>query len=101
MIHVVSAINLNQGVRAAYQACLERFLPRIRAEEGCISYEPCIDIEVGLAIQEYDVDRVVIIEEWQSIEALREHFAAPHMDEYREAVKDLVKRVDMRVLKGY
>ena len=98
MIHVVAAISLNRGVRTEYLRRLESFLPRIRAEEGCLSYRPCLDTDAALAIQEMDENRVVIIEEWKSIEALHAHFASAHMDEYREAVKDLVKRVDLRVL---
>ncbi len=40
-----------------------------------------------------------MIEKWKSVEALHEHFKAPHMASYRENVKDMVQGVSIKVLK--
>jgi quinol monooxygenase YgiN len=41
---------------------------------------------------------VVIVEKWESLDALRTHLQAPHMQEYRARVKGLVSRVQLQVL---
>jgi quinol monooxygenase YgiN len=43
-------------------------------------------------------DVVIILEKWDSLDALRAHLQAPHMREYRGRVKDLVARVQLQVL---
>ncbi|MBI1832461.1 MAG: antibiotic biosynthesis monooxygenase, partial [Planctomycetes bacterium] len=40
----------------------------------------------------------VIIEKWESLEALKAHTQAPHMAEYRVRVKDLVESVTLQIL---
>jgi len=41
---------------------------------------------------------VVVVEQWESLEALNDHLVAPHMAEYRTSVKDLVVSTSLRVL---
>ena len=41
---------------------------------------------------------VTIVEAWESFDALESHLMAPHMLDYRKAVKDLVKGVALQVL---
>ena len=43
-------------------------------------------------------DTVVVIEKWDSLDALRNHLASPHMLAYREKVKELVLGVSLKVL---
>ncbi len=43
-------------------------------------------------------DEVVVIEKWESMEALHAHLQAPHMMAYKEMVKDMVASVSLRVL---
>jgi quinol monooxygenase YgiN len=49
-----------------------------RAEEGCIDYRIYQDTE--------NPDEFVFVEEWQSDEALRRHFATPHVTEFMQAI---------------
>jgi len=41
---------------------------------------------------------MVVMEKWESLDALRTHFVVLHMNTYREQVKDLVLGVDLQVL---
>ncbi|MDK1024339.1 MAG: putative quinol monooxygenase [Gammaproteobacteria bacterium] len=45
-----------------------------RAEPGCISYE----FFVGLS----DPDTMLLYQEWESVEALQDHFESSHMEEF-------------------
>lgn len=98
MIYVVATIDLNPGTRAAFLAEFKKNVPLVLAENGCISYAPAIDAETGFPSQfKTGPDRVTVIEQWASVEALKAHAAAPHMKTYRAAVKDYVKGLELRV----
>ena len=43
-------------------------------------------------------DTLVIIEKWESVDALKAHLVAPHMVEYRPKVKDLVINTTLHIL---
>ncbi len=99
MIYVIATIEVEAGKRDAFLAAFLANVPNVLAEEGCIEYEPTIDVSSGIAVQGAVRDEVVtIVEKWESLQALRAHLAAPHMLEYREQVKELVKRVDLQIL---
>lgn len=49
-----------------------------RQETGCISYRVYEDSELE--------NDFVFVEEWESSEALRMHFAAPHVAEFMQAI---------------
>ena len=98
MIHVIATITLQPGVRASYLEVFRRLTPLVRAEDGCIEYQGTIDVPTTLAVQDGPRDDVVIVvEKWESVESLYAHSAAPHMTEYREAVKDFVVGVRLVV----
>ena len=100
MIHVVATIELKPGRRQAYLDVLLQNVANVKAEKGCRGYEPTIDADTDIAVHEKAGDDVVtILEAWESIDALKQHFTEPHMLAYREKVKDLVKNISIRVLK--
>ena len=98
MISVLASIQLHQGQRAAFLEIFNANVPLVRQESGCIEYFPAIDIDAGLPPQLLDENMVTVIEKWQSLEALRAHLASPHMLEYKEKVKTLVKDLSLKVL---
>jgi quinol monooxygenase YgiN len=91
MIHVVAFITAKPGQR---QAVLEKFranMAAVHADDGCISYEPVIDLQDGVSFQApIGPDSFVVIERWASAAALRAHAAAPHMKEYGAATAPLI-----------
>jgi quinol monooxygenase YgiN len=99
MIHVIATVELKSGCRNAYLDILRGNVPNVKAEKGCLMYEPTVDTETDMPIHEKSGDDVVtIIEAWESIDALKNHFQAPHMLSYREKVKDITNKVAIRVL---
>ena len=99
MIHVVFTVDLHPGKRDAWLAELRRVIPDIRAEAGCLEYVPTYDAETDLRNQfRLGPDRVVVVEKWETIDHLKAHMVAPHMQTYRPKVKDFVKSVELRIL---
>ena len=99
MIHVIATIELKEDGREKYLEILQKNVPNVRAEKGCIHYEPTIDINSGLPAQgEVRPNVVTLVEAWESLDTLHTHLKAPHMLDYREKVKDLVKQVSLQVL---
>ncbi len=99
MVHVLATIRLNSGRRADFLEQFHRLVPLVQAEDGCLEYGPAVDMDSGLDAQEPIVpDVVTVIEKWASLEALKAHLAAPHMDEYRERVAGMVQSVSLRIL---
>lgn len=99
MIYVIATIDLAPGTREAFLAEFRKNLAAVRAEDGCIAYGPAVDAETGFPTQfKTGPDRVTVMEQWASVDALKAHAAAPHMKTYRVAVKDLVRGMELRVL---
>lgn len=98
MITVLASIELHEGERSAFLEIFHANVPKVLQESGCIEYFPAVDIDAGLPVQRREENVVTVIEKWQDIEALKAHLAAPHMLEYREKVKGLVKELSIKVL---
>jgi quinol monooxygenase YgiN len=99
MIHVLAHVELHPGTREEWLKHFHALMPHVHAEDGCLAYEPCIDADSGFATQApIGPDRVVIIECWRDMAALKAHSVAPHMGPYRAAVKPYVKGMTLQVL---
>ena len=99
MIHVIATIDLAPGKRDAFLVEFRKLIPDVKAEVGCITYGPAIDAETDIATQaRIGADKVVIVEQWESVAALKAHAIAPHMQAYRARVKEFVKGMELRVL---
>ena len=99
MIHVIATIELQPNSRDQYLKILQKNVPNVKAETGCLQYKPTVDIDSGLAFQEsVRTDVVTIVEAWESLEHLVAHLKTPHMLSYRDAVTKYVKKVSVQVL---
>jgi quinol monooxygenase YgiN len=99
MIHVIATVELTPGTREKFLAEFRKIIPEVRAEAGCIEYGPAVDAETDIPIQfKVGPDRVVVIEKWKTVAALKAHGVAPHMQAYRAKVKDYVRGMELRVL---
>ncbi len=99
MIHVIATIQVKPGKRDAFLVEFHRIVPLVHAEAGCIEYGPTVDVASGMSVQGPVRDDVaVIIEKWESLDALKAHTQAPHMADYRVRVKDLVEGVTLQIL---
>lgn len=68
MIIVAGAIEVDPAARAAFLASRTDAMRRSRAEQGCLEYTFSAD--------PLDPGRVVLLERWESAEALDAHLAA-------------------------
>jgi len=99
MIYVIATVDLAEGKRALYLEELNKIIPIVISENGCLEYGPAADLSTDIAVQEpINEDTMTIIERWSDVDALKIHLTALHMQSYREAVKDYVKLVRIRVL---
>ena len=88
MIHVVAVITAKPGKREDILKAFRANVPAVRAEKGCVEYGAAVDAEGAPSIQtRYGADTFVVIEKWESLDALRAHAHAPHMVTYAERVK--------------
>src|SRR5262245_51949766 len=99
MIHVIATIEVQPGRREEFLAEFRRIVPSVRAEEGCLEYGPTVDALTSIASQPPMRENVVVVvEKWDSLAALQQHMVAPHMQDYRVRVKNLVVKVELRIL---
>src|SRR5690242_2704499 len=99
MIHVIATIEIAPGRRDDFLQQFRKLMPKVHAEKGCVEYGPAIDVDTGLAVQEPTRnDVVVVIEKWADIPSLKAHLTQPHMNDYREAVKDMLRGLRLQVL---
>ena len=99
MIHVIATLELKPNSRDNYLQVLRSNVPNVKAEAGCLAYEPAVDIDSGLPVQVSVRENVVtIVEAWESLEHLVAHLQTPHMLAYRDAVADYVENVSVQVM---
>ena len=99
MIQVVATIELKPDCLDEFLATLHENVPKVKAEEGCLAYEPSIDVDSGLPVQgEVRQNTVTLVEAWVNLDSLHAHLKTSHMATYREAVKDYVQDVRLQVL---
>ena len=98
MIYVVATITVKSEHKKEFIEIFKSNVPNVRNEKGCIEYNPTVDYEMGWDAQITDNNTVVIIEKWESPEALDAHNKAPHMAEYRKKTTGMVEKVEIRIL---
>ena len=99
MIHVIAVITTKPGQREAVLEAFRANVPAVHAEQGCIEYGPATDAPGMGAIQtKLGDDTFMVIEKWESPEALAAHAKAPHMAAYAAKVKDMLANRVIHVL---
>ena len=99
MIHVLAIITTQPRQRDAVLAAFRANMPAVHAEKGCIEYGPGIDAEgLGGFQAKLGPDTFVVIEKWESIDALKAHAAAPHMAAYAAKTKPMIASRVIHVL---
>jgi len=97
MIHVIAIITAKPGKREEVLAAFRANMPAVHAEQGCIEYGPATDAEGGPGAK-YGSDTFVVIEKWDSHDALKAHAASPHMAAYAAKTRDLLANREIHVL---
>ncbi len=98
-VHVVAIITAKTGMRDQVLEAFRANVPAVHAEAGCIEYGANIDAEgVGGLQTKFGDDTFVVVEKWQSLDALKAHAAAPHMAAYAAKTKDMLASRVIHVL---
>jgi len=99
MIHVIAVVTAKPGKREEVLQHVRANVPAVRAEKGCVEYGATVDAEPALPIQtRYGADTFVVVEKWDSLDALKAHAAAPHMAAYASKVKEMIASRAIHVL---
>ena len=99
MIHVVAVITAKPGMRDSILQAFRANVPNVRAEQGCIEYGAAVDAEPALKFQTAcGPDAFVVVEKWESLDALKAHAAAPHMAAYAAKTKDMIASRAIHIL---
>jgi len=99
MIHVLAIVSAKPGQRDKILTVFRANMPAVHAEAGCIEYGPVVDAEgMGGFQTKFGPDTFVVIEKWESIDALKAHAAAPHMAAYAAKTKEMIASRVIHVL---
>jgi quinol monooxygenase YgiN len=98
-VHVLAVITAKKGLREQILEAFRANVPAVHAENGCIEYGATIDTDgVGNLQTKFGEDTYVVVEKWESLDALKAHAAAPHMAAYSAKTKDMIASRVIRVL---
>ena len=101
MIHVLAMITAKPGMRERILEAYRDNVAAVRAEAGCLAYEAVIDVpDTPSVFAKVGADTFVVVERWESMEALRAHAVAPHMKAYAAKVQDLTANRAIHVLQA-
>ncbi|HEY8566577.1 MAG TPA: putative quinol monooxygenase [Beijerinckiaceae bacterium] len=99
MLHVIAIITTHPGKREEVLQLVRANLPAVRAEDGCIAYEPTVDAaDIGSMQSELGPDTFVVVERWASTQALKAHAQAPHMADYAAKTRGMIASRVIHVL---
>ena len=91
MIHVIAVITAKPGQRDAILQHFRANVPAVRAEKGCIEYGAAVDADNALPLQtKWGPDTFLVVEKWESMDALKAHAAAPHMAVYGAKTREMI-----------
>ncbi len=91
-VHVLAIITAKAGMRAQILDSFRANVPAVHAEDGCIEYGATVDADgLGGFQTRFGDDTFVVIEKWESVDALKAHAASPHMAAYAAKTKDLIE----------
>ena len=99
MINVLAIITAKPGKRDEVLAAFRANVPAVKAEQGCIEYGAAVDAAgVGGFQTKFGDDAFVVIEKWESLDALKAHAGSPHMAAYGAKTKELLASRVIHVL---
>jgi len=99
MVHVLAIITAKPGQRARILEAYRANVDAVRAEAGCIGYQAVVDAsDSAPGFAQFGPDTFVVVETWESMQALQAHAVAPHMKAYAGKVKEFTASRAIHVL---
>ncbi len=101
MIHVLAIITAHPGHREDILAAARANRAAVLAEAGCIEYGAVIDAKsASSAFATFGPDTFVVVEKWESMDALKAHGASAHMLAYGAKVKEWTAKREIHVMEA-
>ena len=98
-IHVVAIITARAGMRSKVLEAFHQNSPTVHKEQGCVEYIATVDAsDAGPLQTKFGQNTFVVVEKWESLSALKNHAASPHMVAYAKKTKDLIESRTIHVL---
>lgn len=99
MIYVIASVELKPGKRDAFLKEFHGIQDAVRKEKGCIAYGASVDAHTDIGRQApVRENTVTIMEQWESVAALKAHMGQPHMAKYFAATGALVAGTTVQIL---
>jgi quinol monooxygenase YgiN len=98
MIHVLAVITAKPGRRSEVLEAFRANMPAVHAEAGCLEYGPAVDADDGSGEARFGPDTFVVIEKWESQQALAAHAGSAHMAAYAARTRDMIASRVVHVL---
>lgn len=89
MIIVIARVEFDPTRLDELQPAIDAMMKATWEESGCLGY--------SMAIESREEGIGMIVERWASVDALKTHFASPHMARFNAAVLGAVHSVDARM----
>ena len=99
MIHLVTTMATHPGQRSTLLFMLKALVPTVHREPGCLSYQPFVDAgDLGDRHAKLGPNSFVVLESWESVDALRTHGAAPHMQDFLAEAQPMLASLTINIL---
>lgn len=99
IVNVLAIITTKSGMRHKVLTEFRAIVPTVLAEAGCIEYQATIDFQNASPSQaKIGENTFVVIEKWESLNALKAHSASSHMADFADKTKDMVASRVIHVL---
>jgi quinol monooxygenase YgiN len=99
LIHVLAIITTKPGQRDKVLDIFRANVPAVHAEKGCIEYGATVDADgIGPVQTKLGPDTFVVVEKWESADALKAHGGSPHMAAYGAKTKEMLASRVIHVL---
>jgi quinol monooxygenase YgiN len=98
VIHVIAIVTAKPGLRAEVLEQFHANIPAVLAEAGCLEYGPAVDMD-GMGDATFGPDTFVVVEKWESPEALGAHARSAHMAAYAARTREMIASRAVHVLR--
>ena len=96
MIHLIAVLTAKIGHRASLLAALNAIVEEVRAEPGCIEYQPLIDL--SYSPEKFGANALVVVEKWQDQAALDAHNEGAALKSFMEKAKHLLAQAEIHLM---
>ena len=93
IVNVLAIITANPGYRHEVLNHFRAIEVEVKAEVGCIEYQATVDFKNASPSQaKIGDDKFVVIEKWESLDALKAHSTSRHMADFATMDGGLVRK---------